>query len=98
MRTPGMTTLCWPIVQESPMAALSWMRACGRMSHDLPTVAPSTRALRPMYVELAALAHPDVAAEADPGDLERHPLVEGVEVRLPELVEVADVLPVTLGD
>ena len=48
--------------------------------------------------ELHSLPHPDVAAQLDPGDVEGNLLVEGVEVRLSELVEVADVLPVALGD
>ena len=48
--------------------------------------------------ELHSLPHPHVAAQLDPGDVEGNLLVEGVEVRLPELVEVADVLPVALGD
>src|SRR5262249_7880439 len=49
-------------------------------------------------VELHSLPDPDVAAEADPGDLEPYLLVEGVEVRLPELVDVPDVLPVAVAD
>src|SRR5581483_10428915 len=47
---------------------------------------------------LHALADPDVPAQADPRNLQAHLLVEGVVVRLPELVEVADVLPVALAD
>ena len=46
--------------------------------------------------ELDSLAHPDVAAQADPRDLELDALVERVEVRLAVLVEVPDVLPVAL--
>src|SRR5205085_5397373 len=49
-------------------------------------------------VELDALADPDVAADADAGDLQPDTLVQRVEVRLPELVEVADVLPVAVAD
>src|SRR6185369_12477610 len=39
-----------------------------------------------------------VAAQLDPRDVQRDLLVESVEVRLSELVEVADVLPVAAGD
>ena len=49
-------------------------------------------------VELDALADPDVAADADAWDLKSDLLVERVEVRLAELVEVADVLPVAVAD
>src|SRR5213083_2163230 len=76
-----MTTACSPIVQLSPTATPSWRRACGLRSQDFPTIAPSTRALRPMYVDESTTD-----------------LVVGVEVRLPELVEIADVLPVAVGD
>src|SRR5439155_56353 len=48
-------------------------------------------------VDLDALADPEVAPQADPGDVEADALVERVEVRLPELVEVADVLPVAVA-
>ena len=48
-------------------------------------------------VDLDALADPDVAAQADARDVQPHALVERVEVRLPELVEVADVLPVAVA-
>ena len=47
-------------------------------------------------VELDALADPDVAAELDAGDRELDPALERVVVRLPVLVEVADVLPVAV--
>ena len=65
-----------------------------------PAVVPDEgRALdRGQIVDLDALPEPDVAAQADSGDVELHALVEGVEVRLPELVEVADVLPVAVED
>src|SRR5205823_5193598 len=49
-------------------------------------------------VDLDALADPDVPAQADAGDVQADALVEGVEVRLPVLVEVADVLPVAVTD
>src|SRR5205085_2937777 len=47
-------------------------------------------------VEIDALADPDVAADTDARDVQAHALVERVEVRLAVLVEVADVLPVTV--
>ena len=49
-------------------------------------------------VQLYPLPQPDVAAEADSRNPERDVLVERVEVRLPVLVEVADVLPVAVHD
>ena len=49
-------------------------------------------------VDLDALADPHVAADLHPGDVQPHLLVERVGVRLPVLVEVADVLPVALAD
>ena len=42
------------------------------------------------------LAHPHVAAQLQPGHVEPDPAVERVEVRLAELLEVADVLPVAV--
>ena len=45
-------------------------------------------------VELDPLPQPDVSAQTDPRHVQGDRLVERVEVRLPELVEVADVLPV----
>jgi hypothetical protein len=48
--------------------------------------------------DLDALAEPHVAANADPGDVQPHALVERVEIRLAVLVEVADVLPVAVHD
>ena len=70
-----------------------------RLRRDAAVVADERRALDGLEVgELHALPHPHVAAQLDPGDVEGDPLVEGVEVRLPELVEVADVLPVALRD
>ena len=141
-----MSTLSSPIFTSSPIATPSWSRTCARMSHERPTIAPSTsapaadvrrrvddrpdgaRALaqgharrehrvradvrvardpavvrdqrRPLdlveVVELHPLPQPHVAAQPDAGNRELHALVEGVEVRLPVLVEVADVLPVAL--
>src|SRR5581483_2720008 len=49
-------------------------------------------------VEVHPVPQPDVAADPNPGDVEPHALLERVEVRLAELVEVADVLPVALED
>jgi hypothetical protein len=49
-------------------------------------------------VDLRALADPDVAAQPDPAHVQPHLLVERIEVRLPVLVEVADVLPVAVHD
>src|SRR5205085_3783287 len=49
-------------------------------------------------LDVHPLPHPDVPAQADPGDVQLHALVERVEVRLPVLVEVADVLPVAVAD
>ena len=47
-------------------------------------------------VDVDLLAHPDVPAQPQARHLELHATVERVEVRLPELVEVPDVLPVAL--
>jgi hypothetical protein len=49
-------------------------------------------------VEAHPLPHPDVAPETDAGDAQPHALVQCVEVGLPVLVEVADVLPVAVAD
>ena len=49
-------------------------------------------------VDLDALSDPDVSPQADARDIELDQLVERVEVRLPVLLEVADVLPVALAD
>ena len=62
-------------------------------------VADERRALdRVEVVDLHPVAEPDVPAQPYSGQAQAHPLVEGVEVRLPVLVEVADVLPVALAD
>jgi len=47
-------------------------------------------------VDLHPFPQPDVPAQANAADVQLHAFVERVEVRLPELVEVADVLPVAL--
>ena len=49
-------------------------------------------------VDVGALADPDVAAQLHSLDVQAYLLVERVEVRLPVLVEVADVLPVAVHD
>src|SRR5437763_360817 len=49
-------------------------------------------------VEVHPVPQPDVAADPDPVYLEPHALVERVEIRLPVLVEIPDVLPVTVED
>ena len=46
-----MITLSAPIVTSSPIATPSWMRTWARMSHERPMIAPSTSALRPMWVD-----------------------------------------------
>ena len=75
------------------------VRADGRVGRDRGVVAEERRALdRVEIVHVDALPHPDVAAQADPGHVEPHALVERVEVRLPVLVEVPDVLPVAVDD
>ena len=69
----------------------------GRLRRNAAVVAEKRGAFdRVEIVEVDALADPDVAADADTGDVEPHALVERVEVRLPVLVEVADVLPVAV--
>ena len=66
---------------------------------DPAVVADERRRLdRLEVVEVDALPHPDVAAQADAGDAQAHALVERVEVGLAVLVEVADVLPVAVAD
>ncbi len=47
-------------------------------------------------VDVDAFADPDVAAQQDARDVQAHALLERVEVRLPELVDRADVLPVAV--
>ncbi len=70
-----------------------------RLRRDAAVVPDERRALDGLEIgELHALPHPHVAAQLDPGDVQGDALVEGIEVRLPELVEVADVLPVALRD
>ena len=75
------------------------VRADVRAARDAAVVAEVRGPLdRLEVVEVHPVPHPDVAANADSGDLEPHALVEGIEVRLPVLVEVADVLPVAVED
>src|SRR5439155_21583441 len=63
-----------------------------------PAVVPDERRALDLVevVEVDAFADPDVAAELNPGDGERDLAVEGVVVPLPVLIQVADVLPVTV--
>ena len=62
-------------------------------------VADERRPLQGLEIgQVDPLAHPDVPAQANAGHVELHLAVQGVEVRLAVLVEVADVLPVALGD
>ena len=73
------------------------VRTDGGLRRDSRVVAEIRGTLdRLEIVHVDAFAEPDVAAQADAGDVEPHFLVERVEVRLPVLVEVADVLPVAL--
>ena len=63
--------------------------ADGCIGRDPAAVAEERRAFeRVEVVEVDALPHPHVAADANAGDLEVHLLVERVEVRLAELIEV----------
>ena len=75
------------------------VRADRRVGGDAAVGADERRPLDALdVVDLDALAHPHVAAQLEAGDRQPHALVERVEVRLPVLVEVADVLPVALAD
>ena len=74
-----------------------------RVSADRRTVGdPAVRAdeRRPDHPfdlrDVDVLADPDVAAQLEARDVELDAAVERVEIRLPELVEVADVLPVAV--
>ena len=73
------------------------VRADGSVARDPAVVADEGRALDVLrVVDVGALADPDVAAQPHARDVQAHLLVECVEVRLPVLVEVADVLPVAV--
>ena len=75
------------------------VRADGRIGRDPAVIAQERGPLdRREIVDVHPLPQPDVPAQADPGDVQAHPLVQRVEVRLPELVEVSDVLPVAVED
>ena len=50
-----MITLSAPIVTSSPIATPSCTRTCARKSQERPTIAPSTSALRPMYVDASTI-------------------------------------------
>src|SRR5438874_2036189 len=85
-----------PRFSAVPRAAARRTAVSG-VRRDAAVVAEEGRALdRLKVVDLHPLAQPDVAAQADAVDVQPDPLVEGVEVRLPELVEIADVLPVSV--
>ena len=87
------------VVPERDAVGEDRIRAHGGSSVHPAVVADERGTFEHVEVlEVDALPHPDVAAEADAWDLEAHALVERVEVRLPELVKVADVLPVAVGD
>ena len=75
------------------------VRADAGAARDAAVAAEVRRPLdRVEVVEVHPVPQPDVAADADPGDVETHALLERVDVRLAELVEVADVLPVAVED
>src|SRR5580765_3067249 len=68
-----------------------------RSRRDAAVVPDVRRALDLLEVpDLHALAEPDVPADANAGNIEPNVLFERIEVRRPELVEVADVLPVAV--
>ncbi len=74
------------------------VRVDGRVRVDAAVVADERRAVDRLEVaELDPLPHPHVPAQADPRDVQADLAVERVEVRLPVLVEVPDVLPVAVG-
>src|SRR4029450_7900690 len=76
-------------------------RVCrhGRSGSDPRVVADERGGLDPFQVvEVDPPPQPDVPAQANAWDVQAHRLVEVVEVRLTELVEVADVLPVLVED
>jgi len=73
--------------------------ADGRVGRDPAVVAQERGPFdRREVVDVHAFPQPHVPAQADAGDVQAHPLVERVEVRLPELVEIPDVLPVAVED
>ena len=75
------------------------VRPDDRVGCDAAVGADERRALDALdVVDLDPLPHPDVAAQLEAGNRQPHALVQRVEVRLPVLVEVADVLPVALAD
>ena len=73
------------------------MRADGRAGRDATVVPDVGRPLDLLEIgDVDTLAEPDVPADADTGNVQPDVLLERVEVRLTELVEVADVLPVAV--
>src|SRR5580765_6515052 len=85
-----MTTLSEPIVTSSPIAAPSWTWTWARRSHDRPTIAPSTTALRPMCVA-ASITDRVVRDPAVVADV-RRPL-DAVEVVDLDALSQPDVAP-----
>ena len=84
-------------LSERDVRAEDGVRADGRLARDSAVVPEEGRALEPVdVVEVDALPHPDVAPQTDAGDVQADALVERVEIGLPVLIEVADVLPVAL--
>ena len=101
MCVPESITLCvvLRVLAQGHAGGQHGVRADGRLGGDPAVVADERRPLTALeVVEVDALADPHVPAQADPGNVEPHALVERVEVRLPVLVEVADVLPVAVED
>src|ERR1700730_3649923 len=73
------------------------VRPEGGTGSDAAVVADVRRPLDLLAIgDLDALSEPDVAADANSGDVQAHLLLEGVEVCLPKLVEIPDVLPVAV--
>jgi hypothetical protein len=73
------------------------MWADGGRGADAAVVADERRAFdRVQVVDVDPFPDPDVPAQPHARDVEPDELVERVEVRLPELVQVADVLPVAV--
>ena len=73
------------------------VRANSGTGRDAAVVADVRRAFDLLELtDLDALAKPDVAADADARNVQAHLFLERVEVRLAELVEIPDVLPVSV--
>ena len=75
------------------------VRADARAARNAAVATEIRRPLdRVEIVEVHPVPQPDVAADADAGDVQADSLLERVDVRLAELVEVPDVLPVAVED